>query len=302
MTLSYNLDELKHNNTMKKSYKNIFNYFTRYNFLFYASNAIILWNCFNGIKTIVNFIDISSYRELALTPNLPFCEKPFEITPYMAQGASAMAHLPYVPVLLLGIGYSKCDTIPSMDIRVNRKASKIKNLLWTQTILQLFTSVFGHMIPNPRVVLNQEISILIAFVFLFLFFDFTTTKKNMMILDGRLFTYMALLSILIYLLFGIIPIIFTLFVLSLFLSYINKNAFGLLTEYSKKMLLFIFIPTGLVLVIETTACNWLLNNISNSVPWHLLFDILFWQVLGSAIDVIIISPSPGRFLVQHNED
>lgn len=302
MTASYNLDELHHNRATTNKYRNIFNYFTRYNFLFYVSNAIILWNCFNGIKTMVTLIDISSYKELALTPKLPFCEKPFEITPYMAQGASAMAHLPYVPVLLLGIWYSNCEAIPSMDIRVNKKANRIQKLLWTQTVLQLFTSVFGHMIPNPRVVLNQEISILLAFVFLFLFFDFTTSKKNMVILGGRLFTYMTVLSIFGYLLFGIIPIIFTLFVLSLFLSYINKNAFGLLTQHSKNLLLMIFVPTGLVLVIETTACNWLLNNINKSVPWHLLFDILFWQVLGSAIDVIIISPSPGKYLVQYNED
>ena len=251
-----------------------------------------------GKAIISSFSKEESYYNHALTPNLPFCETPFAMTPYMAQGASAMAHLPYVPILLLGIYYACPEIIPSFK---SENSHKIKNLLWTQTVLQLFTSLGGHMLPNPRAVLNQEISITIAFAFLYLFFDFTTSHKNMCAIDIRSFVCVVMISIIGYIKFGLMPIIFTLFTSAVSLSFVIKFAFGLLTPYSRTILLSIFIPTSVVLVIETIACEWLLKNVSYLLPWHLLFDILFWQVLGSAIDVIIVSPIPGRFMLEEEE-
>ena len=240
------------------------------------------------------FTNVSSFLDEAMTPNLPFCEAPFAMTPYMAQGASAMAHFPYVPLLLLGIFYASPEIVPTF---VGPTAGKIKKLLWVQTALQIFTSVGGHMLPNPRMVLNQEISISLAFVFLYLFFDFTTADK--WLIDFGAFASVTVLSITGYLCFGLMPIIFTLFIVAVSLSYMISSAFGLLTDYSNKLLLSIFIPTSIILAIEIAACDWLQSNISYLLPYHLLFDILFWQVLGSAIDIIIVSPVPGRFLRQH---
>jgi hypothetical protein len=244
-----------------------------------------------------SFLSQTSFLDQAMTPNLPFCEAPFAMTPYMAQGASAMAHFPYVPLLLLGIFYASPDIVPSF---IGPNSRKIKNILWIQTALQIFTSVGGHMLPNPRMVLNQEISISLAFVFLYLFFDFTTTDK--WLIDFGAFATVTILSIIGFLHFGLMPIIFTLFFVAVALSYMITNAFGLLTDYSNKLLLSIFIPTSIILAVETLACDWLQSNISYLLPYHLLFDILFWQVLGSAIDIIIISPIPGRFLRQDKLD
>lgn len=254
-------------------------------------NIYFIWTTVSAIRT--TFTNVSSYYDAAMTPNLPFCETPFAMTPYMAQGASAMAHFPYVPLMLLGIFYASPDIVPSFT---GPNSNKIKNLLWVQTALQIFTSVGGHMLPNPRMVLNQEISISLAFVFLYLFFDFTTTDK--WLIDFGAFASVTVISITGYLCFGIMPIIFTLFVVAVALSYMITNAFGLLTDYSSLLLLTIFIPTVIVLAVETVACDWLQSNISYLLPYHLLFDILFWQVLGSAIDIIVISPIPGRFLRQ----
>ena len=252
-----------------------------------------------GKAIISSFSKEESYYNQAFTPNLPFCETPFAMTPYMAQGASAMAHLPYVPILLLGIYYTCPEIISSFK---SENSHKIKKLLWTQTVLQLFTSLGGHMLPNPRAVLNQEISITIAFAFLYLFFDFTTSHKNMCAIDVRSFVCVVMISIIGYIKFGLMPIIFTLFTSAVSLSFVIKFAFGLLTPHSRTILLSIFIPTSVVLVIETVACEWLLKNVSYLLPWHLLFDILFWQVLGSAIDVIIVSPIPGRFMLEDKDD
>lgn len=237
--------------------------------------------------------------EQAMTPNLQFCETPFAVTPYMAQGASAMAHLPYVPVLLLAIGSTSPGTIPALDNRINHRAHKIKHMFWIQTGLQVVTSV-GHMLPNPRIIFIQELSISMSFLLLYSFFDLTTPKRSRCIVNFKAFAVVAAMSIVGYLRFGLMPVIFTVFAASLAMSYTIKDAFGLLTPYSRTTLLYIFVPTATVLAVETVACDWLLANVSYLLPWHLLFDILFWQVLGSAIDVIVISPVPSRFMIKDN--
>ena len=154
------------------------------------------------------------------------------------------------------------------------------------------------MLPNPRVVINQETSIAVAFLLLYSFFDLTTHEKTRRVIDFGTFASVGFLSIVGYLWFGLMPVIFTVFAAALAMSYTIKDAFGLLTPYSRTTLLSIFVPTATVLAVETIACDWLLTNVSYLLPWHLLFDILFWQVLGSTIDVIVISPIPGRFMIE----
>jgi len=278
-------DEVTSNFIFKPKYK----WLVVINLYFFISGLFAVYASF---QPFINF-------EEAMIPNLPFCETPFVVTPYMAQGASAMAHLPYVPVLLLAIGSISPETIPSLDNRMNNhRAHKIKHILWIQTGLQTISSIGGHMLPNPRIVMNQEISIAVAFLLLYSFFDLTTPIRSRWILDFNAFITVAMMSIFGYSWFGLMPVIFTVFAGSLALSYTIKGAFGLLTPYSRTTLLYIFVPTATVLAVETIACDWLLTNVSYLLPWHLLFDILFWQVLGSAIDVIVISPVPGRFMIK----
>ena len=276
-------DDVSSNFVFKPKYE----WLVAINFYFFVSSLFAVYMSFQPLITF----------EQVMTPNLPFCETPFAVTPYMAQGASAMAHLPYVPVLLLAIGSVSPETIPVLDNRTNPRAHKIKQLLWIQTLLQTISSIGGHMLPNPRVVMNQEISIAIAFLLLYSLFDLTTPEKTRRIIDFSSFATMGFFSIVGYLWFGLMPVIFTVFAASLAMSYTIKDAFGLLTLYSRTTLLYIFVPTATVLAVETIACEWLLTNVSYLLPWHLLFDILFWQVLGSTIDVIVISSVPGRFMI-----
>lgn len=301
------IDTSDHDETERND-RNVSNFFTSFyddvssNFIFkpkyewlVATNIYFfisgLFAVYMSFQPFMNF-------EQAMTPNLPFCETPFAMTPYMAQGASAMAHLPYVPVLLLAIGTVSPEIIPTLDNRINPRAQKIKQLLRLQIALQTITSMGGHMLPNPRVVMNQETSIAVAFLLLYSFFDLTTPEKSRWIIDFGTFASVGFLSIVGYLWFGLMPVIFTVFAASLAMSYTIKDAFGLLTPYSRMTLLSIFVPTASVLAVETIACDWLLTNVSYLLPWHLLFDILFWQVLGSTIDIIVISPIPGRFMIE----
>jgi hypothetical protein len=235
----------------------------------------------------------ASYFEIALTPNLPFCEQPFAMTPYMAQGASALAHLPYIPLFLLGVSYNCPETIPSL---AGTRGLEIRSFLWWQTGVQLFTSIGGHILPNPRIVINQEISILLAFVCLFKILKLTTPERASNLVNWKLFSIVAIISVGCYLTIGLMPVIFTCFAVSLSLGLCVRDAFGLITQRGNNVLLGTFIPAACVLLVETIGCQWLQTNISIMVPWHLLFDILFWQLVGTTIDLVIISPRPGQFL------
>jgi hypothetical protein len=241
----------------------------------------------------------SSYdylTEVALTPNLPFCEKPFAITPYMAQGASAIAHLPYVPALFLGISYASPEMCDTLNPATNKYAIENRLFLWVQFTLQLFTSFSGHVIPNPRFMLSQEISIALAFILLYNFFNLTTPQQSKKYLDAQAVSMVIAISIGGFLAVGLMPIIFIGFAASLLLEMVIPNSFGLLTPDARLALLYPFCACVVTLLVENIGCDWLLDNISPNYPWHVTFDILFWQVLGSSVDVVLLSPRPGRFI------
>ena len=275
--------------------------FTFIYFSVMITNAFVVYIILSYSNTFIYAVEnaVVSYVDMATTPNLPFCETPYAVTPMMAQGASALAHLPYVPAFLLGISYGSPETIPMLDSNNNiygKYAENTRQLLWTQFALQLTTSVGGHMLPNPRAVLNQETSIIMAFYFLFSFLELTTPKKSKFLFKQKSFLIFTSLFMIGYFVIGLMPIIFTGFITTILLSFVIEDAFGLITAQGRTILLATFAPTAIILLIETASCSWLLTNVSVQVPWHLVFDIMFWQVVGSVIDVIVISPRPGKFL------
>ncbi len=237
------------------------------------------------------------YSDIINTPNLPFCEKPFAMTPYMAQGASAIAHLPYVPALFLGISYVSPEMCDSLNVGSCKYAYDNRLFLWIQFALQLFTSISGHMIPNPRIALSQEISIALAFILLYNVFNLTTPHQSRQMIDAQSVSIVIAISVSGFLTVGLLPIIFVSFAVTLLLELVIPNSFGLLTPNARLMLLYPFAICAITLLVETMGCNWLMNHISAECPWHVVFDILFWQVLGSALDVVILSPRPGRFIM-----
>ena len=262
-----------------------------------------LYNLYAGLvilsisaATYNSFATNESYADIISTPNLPFCEKPFAITPYMAQGASAIAHLPYVPALFLGISYASPEMCDTLNPECSEFARENRLFLWIQFALQLFTSVGGHMIPNPRAVLSQEISIALAMILLYNFFNLTTPQQSKQMIDAQSVSTIIAISVVGFLSVGLMPIIFIGFAVALSLELVVPNAFGLLTPDARLALLYPFIACIGTLLIETVGCSWLMDNISASCPWHVAFDILFWQVLASSVDVVILSPRPGRFI------
>jgi len=246
---------------------------------------------------IVSFV--KWYLSSAMEPNLPFCETPFAVSPWMAQGASAIAHLPFVPSILLALGTFSPEFCPSLDKnhpKFGKDVGAIRTMLWLQWWLQFYSSVGGHMMPNPRVTANQEVCITLAFSLLFSLVKFTSDKE---IISWKLALGLTFTPVVMYLTIGLMPVIFISFFSAMFVGSSFKGAFERLTPYARKCLLCTFVPTVAVLGIETFSCD-LLQKVSPLVPWHFAFDVLFWQVVGSALDLVIISP-PGRFLAPRPE-
>ena len=236
----------------------------------------------------------------ALIPNLPFCEEPFATSPWAAQGASALAHMPYVPAILLAIQSVSPTVMPHLDIKNGpdpKNARRVRAMLWLQFAVQAYTGIGGHVLPNPRMIMNQEISIVLTFSLLFVLLKITTKSNVQLIIDDwKVCILLTMLPVLGFLTIGLMPLIFTSFAAVVALGTAFKGAFGRITPYGSKMLLSAFVPTIAVLAVETVSCDYLQQNISQNFPWHLGFDFMFWQVVGSALDLVVITPAPGKFM------
>ena len=123
----------------------------------------------NTINNYVFYI-LNHFKYNFSKNNLPFCEKIYSFNPYIPQMASALAHFPYMALILYSISFFT----PSI-IKINKKS--IKEFFSIQIILQLVTMI-GHLIPNPRIFIIQEISIILTLSWLYYFLKLTTTSKN----------------------------------------------------------------------------------------------------------------------------
>ncbi|GMH59040.1 hypothetical protein TrST_g10270 [Triparma strigata] len=245
---------------------------------------------------------VNWYVQNAMEPNLPFCEQPFAASPWMAQGASAMAHLPFFQSIILALAYFSPTVLPTLDENNTSHGGKkdavaLKRLLWTQWALQFYTSVGGHMLPNPRMIANQEFSISLAFAFLFQLVKFTTDERYNL-LDWKIAAAITGFLITLFLTVGLMPVIFLGFFCAVIIGTMFEGAFGRFTPYASKVLLGLFVPTALILAVESLGCDYLQTNVSASAPWHFAFDIALWQVVGSALDLVLITPAPGPFLTK----
>jgi len=238
-----------------------------------------------------------------------FCEETFAVSPHVAQAGSCLAHMPYVALVLLGLtGFPLLGSpslLPAIDARerVGGKADEVndariaRRLLWIQVALQTFTGLAGHALPNPAAIATQEISILLAFGMLALLLLYTsewgvadkTDKGNWIPL------LLPAIAVGVYLSFGLLPVIFITGLVCVGVSLLVKSAFDRFTDRAKLALGMIFAMTLAVLGAETLGCEFLQNSVAGAVPWHMAFDIMFWQVLLGYLDLCLIAP-PGELL------
>jgi hypothetical protein len=217
------------------------------------------------------------------TPNLPFCEQSF-----VAQGASAIAHLPYIPSLLLGISYLSPGMCETLNPEFNPYAHDNRLFLWVQFAIQLFTSV-------NRAFLSEYISITLSYILLYNFFDLTTPTVSKHAIDSETVSLVIVLCASGFLTVGLVPVTLVGFIIAISVEFIIPGAFSLLTHKGRLILLYSFLTCVVSLLIETIMCN------DDECPWHVIFNLLFWQMLGSVVDVVILSPRPGRLLLSETD-
>lgn len=255
--------------------------------IFTSPEFTTLFNLYAGL--VLLSISAATYNWFAM--NESFASNPklqlFAITPYVVRSTSAIANLPYIPALFLGISYASPEMCDTLNPIRSEYANDNRLFLWIQFALQLFTSVVGC---NPDSAFSQEISTGLAFILLYNFFNLTTPHHSKQLIDAKATSIIIAMSVTGFLSAGLMPILFVGFALALSLELVVPNAFGLLTPDARLALLYPFGACVLTLLIDTLRC------MGNVCPLPVAFDILFWQVLASSVDVVILSPRPGRYI------
>ncbi len=219
-----------------------------------------------------------------ITTSKTFCVDEFAVYSYMAQGAAIVAHLPYVPITLLGISYMSPEMCWTLDPSINAYANDNRLFLWVQFVLQSLTTVGS---VNPDIVWIREISAALSLIMFYNFFNLTTPSSYKNSIDSYKLSY--IIAICIFGLFSIeyIPVMLSCFIVAVSLECAVPGAFELLTPDGRITLLYCLAVSSAVMLAESV-------NFSESM--ELGFNLIFWQVFGSVVDVIILSPRPGRFI------
>ena len=223
---------------------------------------------------------IHDWKANASLVNLPFCETPYALSPYVPQLASAAAHFPYIPLMLLGVLWGA----PSVFRAPSDTICTTKSMLLIQLVLQLSTCI-GHIIPNPRALLIQEISILSTMSYLiYVHHAFTTGVKY------RFRTSVLISGIMVggFLVCGLMPLIAISAICVGTTVVLIPNAFDRLTSRSKRVLMGMMCFAIAELLVEESQCSRLMT-VSRTFPWHVMFDILFWQVIATIPPLILLS-------------
>ena len=131
----------------------------------------------------------------------------------------------------------------------------------------------GHLLINPYKYLIPQISSCLILYWIYLYCNYTTSTKkitrNILILS--IIEFLSCILI-----FGLYITIFINFLLFTYFAYTN-NLCDLIQSFHKKFLGSLYVLSFVILALEISFCNYLLS-IYPSIPFHVVFDILFWQV------------------------
>ena len=192
---------------------------------------------------------------------LEFCEPIYYYNYYIPQFISTLGHFPYFPIFLLLTNFLYFNKLKINFVKI-------------QTTLQLITMI-GHMVINPYLYYIPQISSLLTIYWMYNFILLTTSdmfKPNL----NNLIIMLLLVYFNVYS-FGLLHSIFINFTIFIIILYYN-NFCNKLQNFNKKLIFFLFSLSFIILGLELKYCNNLIL-----FPWHIFFDILFWQINGSII-------------------
>ena len=201
------------------------------------------------------------------------------VMPYnIAISYSNVSRLPYIPAFLLSISY----LYPSMITTLDHTAVLTRLVLWFQFSFQLFAS-FGEMIEKT---VFEETCIILGLTISFSFFRLTTSPQIGELISVGLFSTILSIIVIGYLLYGINYTAFMFFGIVLSLKPFLSGAFGLVTYDGITLLYSVFTPALIVFAFHMISTSFTPIN-----------NIMLYQILGGAMDIVLISPRPGKYLI-----
>lgn len=202
---------------------------------------------------------------------LEFCEPIYYYNNYIPQFISTLGHFPYFPIFLLLTNFLYFNKLKINFVKI-------------QTTLQLVTMA-GHMVINPYLYYIPLLSSLLTIYWMYNFILLNTSdifKPNL----NNLIFILSIVYFNVYF-FGLLYSIFINFMI--FILILNYNNYcNKLHYFYKKLIFSLFCTSFTLLGLELTYCNNLVI-----FPWHVLFDIMFWQISGS---IILLSLSNKYFI------
>jgi len=198
-----------------------------------------------------------------------------------------LAHLPYIPTFLLCTSYAYPEIIDSLNVNTSSNAIMIRLFLWFQFILQGFAS-FGRSL-GPLIF--EEMMLILGMSMFYIFFQLATPTKTARSIDIDRFATLLHVLVAGYLLYGLNTVSFIIFGLIVVLQPFVRDAFSLITSEGYTILLYTAVP----ILITNVVCI--------VIPaTQIVCDILLFQVMGSVIDFILISPRPGMLLLGYTDE
>ena len=246
-----------------------------YLFLMFASISIATYDLINKSALFTDSLSTTSTY---------VCLDAQTVHSYFTYGASIVSQLPYTPALLLGISYMSPEMCQTLDTNVNSYACENRLFLWVQFVVQSLMTV-GSI--NPDLVWVQETSAALAFILLYNFFSLTTPLASKNSIDS--YTASCAIAICMFGLLSIqyIPVMLSGFIVAFSLEFTIPGAFNLLTPDGRLILLKCMILSSAIMLLET------INFIDKG---GLGFNLVFWQACGSVVDIVVLTPRPGRFI------
>lgn len=232
---------------------------------------------------------------------LPFCEAPYQFSKHVAQLPSAILHMPLVLVAMLWCRRRELRAMRPEQLHV----------LVGLFVFQMWTGI-GHIVPNPRKLFVQDISIVMSMFVLRGFVNAMTSNRSQHVGDA-VFLKMLVFMLSSYAVFGLMPTIIgaaVMYVTCLnFMFNVKKvcqpgcaqrslrsairSTMPDLTDRGKVVLGLLLALSVTVLALEVHLCRLLLAY-SSSVSWHAPFDLMFWQGFWALVAVAAMS-KPGSF-------
>lgn len=198
-----------------------------------------------------------------------------------------ISRLPYIPLFLLGIHYLYPEMLVVNNGSTIYRVNATNTFLWLQCITQLFVS-FGKFIGD---IPFEMTNIALGLSMLYLFFILTTNDNTAGLINMRRFYTLSSLIICGRWLYGMTYTFFLGFSMVVSTGPFLKNSFELINSHGMNLLYYTGSVTFFVYVCYMFSSS-----------FEIIANIFVYQIFGSVIDLILVSPKPGKYWVVENEN